>query len=348
MKIDIQVFEVYVKLHLMRKTFSKKSAYYSTKRLPADFIARLDEMTLKDKRQKILLAFTKRMPTTFRVNTLKTNSQELLVNLKKQGFTLSRIPWNKNAFLLLSPSQRKLMDTQYYKNGEIYLQSLSSMIPAMVLNPQPGEKVLDICAAPGSKTTQVAAMMNNQGELVANDINQIRIYKLESNLKQQGVTNVIVTKMAAETVWLRIPESVDKTLVDVPCSLEGRFNVFEPKTFTQWSVRKVKYLSKHQKWILRSAVSATKVGGTIVYSTCTLSPEENEEVIDWILNKEKGALRVEKIALPGFKFDEPVLNWQGKNYDSQIKNAVRIWPGNNMEGFFIAKLKKIKPTVNQT
>src|SRR3989344_419590 len=137
------------------------------------------------------------------------------------------------------------------------------MIPALILNPKPGEKVLDICAAPGSKTTQIAAMMENKGELVANDINQIRVYKLESNLKMQGVTNVIVTKLPAEAIWKKVPEQFDKTLVDVPCSMEGIFYCGDPKTFTHWSTKKVHYLAKHQKLILRSAVSATKPGGTI-------------------------------------------------------------------------------------
>ncbi len=129
--------------------------------------------------------------------------------------------------------------------------------------------------------------------------------------------------------------------------MEGRFDTYDPKTYNHWSTKKVSYLSKHQKWILRSAVSATKVGGIIVYSTCTLAPEENEGVIDWILNKEKGVLTVEKTSLPNFDFEAPLLGFKDKNFDPRIKNTVRILPTALMEGFFIAKLRKIKSNIKK-
>jgi len=331
----------------MRKKHGNVPAYLSTKRLPFDFIKRLDDIIPKEKRTKVLEVFSQERPTTFRVNTLKANPYDIYAKIKSYKIPLQRVNWEKNAFILPVNFKHKIVKTDEYLKGLIYLQSLSSMIPALILDPRRNEKILDICAAPGSKTTQMAALMENSGEVVANDINQIRLLKLEANLKLQEVKNVIVTKMPAEIIWLKIPEAVDKTLVDAPCSMEGRFDTYDPKTYNHWSTKKVSYLSKHQKWILRSAVSATKVGGIIVYSTCTLAPEENEGVIDWILNKEKGVLTVEKISLPNFDFEAPLLGFKDKNFDPRIKNTVRILPTALMEGFFIAKLRKIKSNIKK-
>ncbi|MDE2025402.1 MAG: RsmB/NOP family class I SAM-dependent RNA methyltransferase, partial [Patescibacteria group bacterium] len=140
------------------------------------------------------------------------------------------------------------------------------------------------------------------------------------------------------------PEYFDKTLVDVPCSMEGRFYSEDPKTYEEWSIKKIRELEKKQHFLLRSAVSSTKPGGIIVYSTCTLAPEENEEVIDWILKKEQGAVEVETIHLPGVPFVKPLSSWKGKEFDSQVDDTARILPSRHMEGFFVARLRKLRPT----
>src|SRR6185503_4177192 len=129
-------------------------------------------------------------------------------------------------------------------------------------------------------------LMENRGQIIANDMSRVRLYKLAANLKTLGVTNVTTMHMRAQDLWRKFPNVFDKVLADVPCSLEGRFLTTNPKTYKNWSVKKIKILSDHQKHILRSAVSAAKPGATIVYSTCTLAPEENEEVVDWILKKD--------------------------------------------------------------
>src|SRR6202035_4766795 len=125
-----------------------------------------------------------------------------------------------------------------------------------------------------------------------------RLFKLKENFKTMGVINAKVLNLPGESFWKQLPEYFDKTLVDVPCSMEGRIRCDDPKSYKDWSTKKIKQLSKLQKYLLRSAVSATKVGGTIVYSTCTLAPEENEEVIEWVVNKTPDALIVEKIDFP--------------------------------------------------
>lgn len=283
-------------------------------------------------------AFFGSRPTTFRLNTLKAHSLDL-------PFDVDVVPWHDNAFILRSSDLRSLMETTEYTDGKLYVQSLSSMLPPLILVPKPNERVLDIAAAPGSKTTQMAAMMENRGTIVANDTSHVRRYRLIANLVMQGVTIATIEKEDGRSIWKKYPEYFDKVLVDVPCSMEGRFNEQEPKTYKDWSVKKVKDLSHVQRWMLRSAISATKPGGIIVYSTCTLSPEENEEVIDWILAKEKGNIILETVTLPDFHFDPPVLRWGAKNYDARISHAARVYPSDFMEGFFIAKIKKLKSTL---
>lgn len=277
-------------------------------------------------------------PTTLRINRLKAEALDL-------GFTLESIPWYRDAFILRSGDLRSLTETLEYKEGKLYVQSLSSMMPPLILDPKPGDRVLDLAAAPGSKTTQMAAMMKNQGLIVANDTSHVRRYRLDANLKIQGVTIATIEKEDGRSLWKKYPEYFDKTLVDVPCSMEGRFNEGDAKTYKDWSVKKVKDLSHLQQWMLRSAISATKPGGVIVYSTCTLSPEENEEVIDWILKKEKGNITIESVTLPDFIFDPPVMQWGIKNYDQAIGQTARIHSTELMEGFYIAKIRKLKSTV---
>ena len=306
--------------------------------LPEDFVERLPRIVPSEKLASVLTAFTHR-PTTFRVNTLKTSRDELAEKLSAAGFQIEPIAWYADAFILRNKSKAELIATPMYASGELYVQSLSSMIPPLVLAPQPGEKICDLTAAPGSKTTQIAAMMHNTGEIIANDRSKIRLHKLVANLKIQGVTNVRTRLSNGEDLWKRLPEYFDRVLVDAPCSLEGRFEAGHPKSFGDWSLRKVKLLSQIQAHLLRSAVSMTKPGGIIVYSTCTLSPEENEQVIDWMLHKEPGALEIESIDVP-LETQAGITNWEKQAFAAEIARTTRVLPSEMMEGFYLARLRK--------
>jgi 16S rRNA (cytosine1407-C5)-methyltransferase len=307
--------------------------------LPPDFLARLPHIVPADQLNAVLMSFTRR-PTTFRVNPLKSTREELLEKLTAAGFQVESVPWYTDAFILRNKSKAELIATSMYKNGELYVQSLSSMIPPLVLAPQPGDSVCDLTAAPGSKTTQMAAMMRNTGEIIANDRSKIRLHKLVANLKLQGVTNVRTRLMNGEELWKKFPAHFDKVLVDAPCSLEGRFEAGNAKSFGDWSLRKVDFLSKIQAHLLRSAVTMTKPGGVIVYSTCTLSPEENEGVIDWLLEKEPGAVQVVPIDFPLPNARPGLSEWQGKRFAGEMAKTMRIIPSETLEGFFVAKLKR--------
>ena len=309
--------------------------------LPQVFLDRLAQIIPPDQLDAVRQSFVRR-PTTFRVNTLKSNREMLLAKLSEQGFQVEPVDWYGDAFILRNQSKQELIDTPAYQNGEMYVQGLSSMVPPLVLDLKPGEKIGDIAAAPGSKTTQMAALMNNTGEIVANDRSKIRLFKLVANLKLQGVTNVRTSLAEGEALWKRFPEYFDKTLVDVPCSLEGRFDVKNPKSYRDWSLKKVQILSAHQQHLLRSAVSATKPGGVIVYSTCTLSPEENEKVIDWLLDKEPSVGEIEAVNLPLPGLQPGITNWGRTDFAPEIRQTLRVIPSETMEGFYIAKLRKLK------
>ena len=319
--------------------------------LPEKFLERLKNIVPVEKQVDVLEALSQRRPSTLRANTLKITASQLQEKLKKLGVELEPVTWWENAFIVKNIPLRQLTELDLYKQGYFYVQSLSSMLPPLILDPKLGEKVLDITAAPGSKTTQMAALMENLGEIVANDNSPIRVLRMEANIRIQGVTNTRIEKGAGQTLWTKYPEYFDKTLVDVPCSMEGRMCAIDPKSFEHWSTKKIKELTERQRFLLRAAISATKPGGTIVYSTCTLAPEENEGVIDWILKKEKDAVEVEPIkslAFIGklsFETTSGMTSWNTREYDDHVRQTVRVLPSPTMEGFYVAKLKKIKSNI---
>lgn len=312
--------------------------------LPEKLWERLRELYSEEDLEKVLHAFSIKPLPSFRVNALKAQASDIALELETHGFELEKVLWYPDAFILKNKSVRELTETEEYKSGLIYIQNLSSMIPALILNPQENDYVLDIAAAPGSKTTQIAALMHNTGDIVANDISPKRLYKLKDNLKQLGVTNVRVVGLRGESFWQRYPELFDKVLVDVPCSMEGRIQIDDQKTYQDWSTKKIKQLAKLQKYILRSAVSATRVGGTIVYSSCTLSPEENEEVIEWVMSKTPEALQVQQIEIPNLMLQPGLTRWKKKAFAHTV-NTARIVPSKTMEGFFVTKIHKLASTL---
>ncbi|MBA3723863.1 MAG: RsmB/NOP family class I SAM-dependent RNA methyltransferase [Candidatus Levybacteria bacterium] len=316
----------------------------TSQNLPEKFLARLEELYPQDVLSGVLRAYEQKIAPSFRVNTLKATTDEVRDILFALGYEITPVSWYKDAFVMHNKSIRELTETDIYIKGCIYIQNLSSMIPALVMDPQRDEKILDIAAAPGSKTTQIAALMQNTGELTANDLSYKRLFKLRENISQAGVTNAKVLNLPGESFWKQLPEYFDRTLVDVPCSMEGRMLATDPKTYKDWSTKKVKQLSKLQKYLLRSAISCTKPGGTIVYSTCTLSPEENEEVVEWAIEKANGAVVVEKIVLPEIPLMQGLTQWRKKTFN-HVANTARVVPSLTMEGFYIAKLHKISSTL---
>lgn len=227
--------------------------------------------------------------------------------------------------------------------GYYYVQELASMLPIIALQPEPNEIILDLCSSPGSKTTQIASKMKNTGTIIANEVKLGRIKILASNLERCGVTNSIITRKDGIEFCRKMKQEgflFDKILVDAPCSGEGTLRG-SPKTSLMWNINTINNLSKLQKSLVASALQILKPNGELVYSTCTHAPEENEEVVDFILSKFPN-VKIQEIIFP-LKSREGIINWKGKNYNPEVKKAHRIYPqDNNTEGFFIAKFKKLK------
>ncbi len=287
-----------------------------------------------DEFMKYSLSYLRR---SIRVNTLKADVKNIKKRLEAKGWTLTQIPWCHEGFWLES-ERRDVGNLDEHSLGYIYVQEAASMIPPIVLDPKPGELILDMCAAPGSKTTQIAAMMQNRGILIANDYKGGRVSPLGYNLQRIGATNVIVTLMEGRFFTKM---QFDKILVDAPCSGTGTIRK-SIKTLTIWNPGMTKSLSGTQKQLLKTAFDSLKDGGTIVYSTCTLEPDENEGVISWLLKNNPNA-KTEKINLP-LKHGKPVTEFEGETYHEGVKNCLRIWPqDNDTEGFFITKIIKKNP-----
>lgn len=310
--------------------------------MPEDFLDKLTGMFGISLVSQLKPTFIER-PTTFRINTLKGKKEQILEKLQQHGFKIERVSWYKEAFILKSKTQRDLTGLDLYNNGEIYVQSLASMVPPLVLKPEPGEKVLDLTAAPGSKTSQIAALMNKQGELVANDNNEIRFSKLKHNMEILGVTGNDFLKLSLEngvTLAQKYPEYFDKILLDAPCSAEARFVDGEPATYGYWKEKKVKEMASVQRQLLSSAWNALKPGGILVYSTCTFSPEENELQITKFMEK-VGDCELLDIDLPDLRRLLILKTWREQEINKEVvKKSFRIMPTKDIEGFFVVKMKK--------
>lgn len=215
-------------------------------------------------------------PITIRLNLLKGKRDELYKRIQREvGSSLVAMSPISEMYSIQDTDTKHLTSISSYTEGLFYIQNISSAYPVYILSPQPNTTVLDMCAAPGSKTTQLAAYMNNTGTIIAADSSQERIYKLKANLVRMGVTNTQTVCVDGRSIWKKYPEYFDSVLLDAPCSMDQAL----PR-------KKIKELANKQKWLLRSAVSCTKPDGYIVYSTCTSTTQENEEVIDWITSKE--------------------------------------------------------------
>jgi len=296
------------------------------------FIERYSKLTDFEVFKKYSLSYLRR---SIRVNTLKISVNKLKKKLEK-NWKLTQIPWCKEGFWIehKKKERRDIGNLEEHSLGYFYTQEAVSMIPPIVLDPKPDELVLDMCAAPGSKATQIAALMQNKGLLVANDYKGIRIAPLGINIQRMGVTNAIITLMQG-----RFFSNIlfDKILVDAPCSGTGTIRK-SLKTLRIWNPNMVKRLSATQKQLVATAFKCLKPGGVLVYSTCSLEPEEDEGVIDYLL--EKYDAKLEEISL-NIKRSPAIISFEGKEYNPKIKKCLRIWPqDNDTEGFFVAKITK--------
>jgi len=300
------------------------------------FTERYEKLTDFNEFKKYSLSFLRR---SIRVNTIKISKDELKKRLEK-NWALGQIPWCDEGFYIehIKKERRDIGNLMEHSLGYFYTQEAASMIPPIVLEPKENDIVLDMAASPGSKSTQIASIMKNKGLLIANDYTTKRIKPLSLNIQRCGITNCIITLMQGQ--WFKKSNiEFDKILVDAPCSGTGTIRK-SLKTLRIWNPNMVKRLSITQKQLIETAFNILKQNGTLVYSTCSLEPEENEAVIDFLLNKYNNA-KLEEIQLSNIKRSEPILEFENNKYNQEIKKCLRIWPqDNDTEGFFVARIKK--------
>jgi NOL1/NOP2/sun family putative RNA methylase len=280
---------------------------------------------------------------SIRCNTLKISPSKLKQRLEKKSWKISQ-PYESYPEIMIIKSN--LAPGQLGKSiehllGYYYIQETASMLPPLALKPEPEDIVLDLAAAPGSKTTQTAALMENKGTIIANDTDIRRTKILISNLEKSGISNTIVTRHDGVILCEKLKKhgfQFDKIFLDLPCSGEGNIKS-NPATYLMWNLKMIDKLSRLQKKLAASAIPLLKKQGTLVYSTCTHSPEENEAVVSFLL-KQFPELEIQEASLP-LKSRPGITNWLSESYNPQVKKAHRIYPqDNNTEGFFLAKLRK--------
>lgn len=277
-----------------------------------------------------------------RVNQLKTSVEILKTKLKNNYDIASEIIRElPNALKIIEDKESILGKTIEHISGLYYIQSLSSMLPPLVLNPAENDLVLDLCAAPGSKTTELGELMNNRGTLVSNEIQNDRVRMLVYNIERMNLVNTGVIHSKGELLSKIYTNYFDKILVDAPCSGLGIIQK-KGEVSNWWSKVRAERLGELQLKLLIAAVKMARPGGEIVYSTCTLTVEENEMVIDTVLRKYP--VEVEEIELP-FKANDGIVSFAGHTLNPELKKARRILPWEiESEGFFLIKLRKTGET----
>jgi len=298
-------------------------------KIPEFLYNKLLEQYGQDYTNRILEGYTKNRATTIRVNNLKTDKEKVKYSLKNVGINFEEVEWYDDALIIKNAIEEDIQKLDIYKNGEIYMQSLSSMIPPIVVSPKEKESILDMAAAPGGKTTQMACISNNLSMITACEKNKIRAERLKYNLEKQCASRVTV--MIEDARKLNEFFSFDKILLDAPCSGSGTINI-DNKNLEKYFTRELVERSvKTQKELLIKASKIVKVGGEIIYSTCSILKEENEEVLKEIIAK----TNLEIIEIEGSKFSNvPIL-------PVTIPGTICVCPNELYEGFFVAKLKKI-------
>ena len=272
---------------------------------------------------KIENGYKAQRPVTLRVNNLKTSLEKAKEKLDEAQIEYETISWYEKALIIKNVREEEIRKLEIYENGEIYLQSLSSMLPPIILEPKAGENILDMTAAPGGKTTEIAALTENKAYITACEKNKIRAERLKFNLQKQGVKSANI--MVEDARKLSDYFSFDKILLDAPCSGSGTENIFDKNFSKELVERSVKF----QEELLSKALKILKPGGEMVYSTCSILKQENEKVLERVLSK--GNAQIEPITVQ----DIEVL-------PSKIAETITVCPTENYEGFFVAKIKKLR------
>lgn len=275
---------------------------------------------------KILEGYTKNRKVTLRVNTLKSNVEEIKKILHNNNIEYKTVNWSKEALIIENVRETELTKLDIYIEGKIYLQSLSSMLPPIILEPKENTDILDMTAAPGGKTTQIAAMVNNKARITACEMNNIRAEKLRYNIEKQGATCAYV--MVTDSRKIDDFFSFDQILLDAPCSGSGTLDANNTKTEKIFTPKLIEKSVKAQITLLTKALKILKPGKEIVYSTCSILKEENEEIIKQVLKKSNAKIK-------------PITNTilqELPQLPTSIEGTLCVCPTEEYEGFFVAQM----------
>ena len=301
--------------------------------LPAFLEPQLAEYYGAETADRILTGLGSTRPTTLRSNTLRSSAADVAESLAAAGVPTTQVPWYADAFVLGENTQGvSLWDTPLIKEGRVYVQSLSSMLPPLFMDLKPGMDVLDMCAAPGGKTTQMAALGQGAVHITACEQSPVRADKLQFNLEKQGITNVPILRQDARK--LNSFFSFDRVLLDAPCSGSGTLFAGDPKLSKRFSADLVRNSCKKQSALLAKALEIVKPGAFVLYSTCSVLKCENEEIVTTALKRaaKKGSYKVEALDLAEYP-EVPLL-------PSTIESAVTVCPTHQFEGFFMCKIRR--------
>lgn len=306
----------------------------------------MNKMNREDKSRRKYDTFVERaraIVPKFRMSMVRGPRQlSIRVNTLKSDQTFPQpIVWAEHCYW--SEGDREaLTHSKDFEQGRIYLQNAASFIPPLLLNPQPGQRILDMCAAPGGKASHIAALAGNQAELWVNDNSRGRLNRMVANFHTLGVKPHNTTLFAVDTLHRQLPhEYFDRILLDAPCSGEGMIDLDNPQSLKSWSVAHIKRLQRVQKKAIATAWGLLRPGGILVYSTCTMAPEENEAVIDYLLRKQETA------QLLPIDLDIPnriaaLKSWNSKSFTNDLSACLRLAPSQDIEAFFVALVRKPK------
>ena len=270
-------------------------------------------------------------PVTLRANALKADADEVAAALDAAGIAFERVPWYADAFVLPAVRERAVWELALYQEGRVYLQSLSSMLPVLALEPRAGADILDMCAAPGGKTSQICALTGGGAHVTACEMNAPRAEKLAYNLEKLGAANVNIMRVDAR----RLDEffRFDQVLVDAPCTGSGTMRAGDARAERRITPKLLEKVTRSQSQLLDRALTVLKPGGELVYSTCSVLPAENEEQVERALERHRDC-ELASIAATAAATDAAPL-------PCRLDGCALICPDGRYEGFFIAKIKKV-------
>ena len=283
---------------------------------------------------KILEGLKEKKEFSFRINRHKADL-EAVDELKEEGYEPKKVGWSDYVYTLPMEERKQITKSKPYTSNKIYIQNLSSIIAANALDIDENDWVLDLAAAPGGKSL---IFSEKARKVSAVEPDKKRFFRMKRNFKEHGAKNIQTYNKDGRFVYKATGPIFDKVFLDAPCSSEAHIDLKEGITW--WNLKRVRRFSKLQKELIISAFESLKPGGEMIYATCTFSPEENEEVIDFLLKKYPNAVVLE-VDLPIDNIQEGITHWEDKEYNEEVKKCVRILPKDAYSGFFFTKIKKL-------